>query len=369
MGDYKEYLSSIYFNPANPAAFSSVDKLYRYARKDGKFVLSRNKIRNWLLSNESYAVHREERSRFKRRRVIAPYKDYQFDGDTADMSFYSSHNGGYKYFLLLIDIFSRYVWTVALKSKLGQETVKALQSVFSGGRKPAHLRTDKGTEFLNRYVEKYLKEAGIKHFETHNQTKSNYSERAIKTIKGRLAKYMTYKQSHKWVDILQDVTKSYNNTYHRSIKQSPASIGDKDEVYQWKLQYDTLPKPKRVRLSSPSSRYKFKLGEEVRISFLRRTFQKQHDERWSREIYTVIGRSMSSGIPQYTLQDYSVDTIKGKFYQSQLLKAYPPETFLIESVIERRVRAGKKEVLVKWKGWDKRYNSWINNSELKDYSP
>ena len=33
MGDYKEYLASVYFNPASPAAFASVDKLYRYVRK------------------------------------------------------------------------------------------------------------------------------------------------------------------------------------------------------------------------------------------------------------------------------------------------------------------------------------------------
>ena len=82
MGDYKEYLSSLYFNPASPAAFASLDKLYRYVRKDGKFVLGKPKIRKWLLSQESYAVHREDRSRFKRRRVIAPYKDYQFDRPT-----------------------------------------------------------------------------------------------------------------------------------------------------------------------------------------------------------------------------------------------------------------------------------------------
>ena len=367
MGDYKDYLASVYFNPASPAAFASVDKLYRHVRKDGKFVLGKQKIRKWLLSQESYAVHREDRSRFKRRRVIAPYKDYQFDGDTADMSFYVRQNDGYKYFALFIDIFTRYVWTVPLKTKTGQEMVRALKTVFNTGRKCQQLRMDKGTEFLNRYVEKYLKEVGVKHFETQNQPKSSYAERAIRTLKGRLTRYMTYKQTHRWIDAIKGATSSYNNTYHRGIKQSPASVRDADEVYQWKLQYDT-PREK-ARDKKPYAKYKFKVGEEVRVSFLRRAFQKQHDERWSREMFSITERSMKNGIPQYTLQDYSGTVIKGKFYQSQLLKAYHGDTFLIERVIGRRKRSGREEVLVKWKGWDKRYNSWVSVEKLEDYRP
>ena len=291
-----------------------------------------NKIRKWLLSQESFAVHKEERSRFKRRRVIAPYRDNQFDGDTADMSFYTSQNHGFKYFLLLIGIFTRYVWTVALKTKTRLEMVKALKTVFKKSCICKQLRADKGTEYLNKPVQKYLKEIGVKHFETQNEPKSSYAERAIKTVKGRLARYMTYKQTHTGVDALDRITNSYNHTYHRSIKQTPASIGVKDEVHQWKLQYDSLPKAPKARGSqTPYIKYRFKVGEEVRISFLCRAFQKQHDERWSREMFTIIGRSLENGIPQYILQDYSGEKIKGKFYQNQLAKAYPPESFSLKA--------------------------------------
>ncbi|MFI0416594.1 MAG: chromo domain-containing protein, partial [Candidatus Thiodiazotropha sp.] len=183
----------------------------------------------------------------------------------------------------------------------------------------------------------------------------------------RLTRYMTHKQTHKWVDVLGEITRSYNNTYHRSIKQTPGSIKDKDEEFQWSLQYDTLPEKPRDKTTY--ARYKFKIGDEVRVSFLRKNFQKQHDERWSRETYTVINRSMNNGIPQYTLRDYSGTDIKGKFYQNQLLKAFPSETFLIERVISRRRRGGLEEVLVKWKGWDKQYNTWLKATDLEDYKP
>ena len=65
------------------------------------YVLGKAKIEKWLLEQESYAVHREERSKFKRRRVKVPYKGYQLDADTADMSFYQSSNGDINILLYL----------------------------------------------------------------------------------------------------------------------------------------------------------------------------------------------------------------------------------------------------------------------------
>lgn len=48
MASWENNLKNIYYNPENPAIFSGPDKLYRFARKDGKFVISKNKIWKWL---------------------------------------------------------------------------------------------------------------------------------------------------------------------------------------------------------------------------------------------------------------------------------------------------------------------------------
>lgn len=46
---------------------------------------------------------------------------------------------------------------------------------------------------------------------------------------------MTYKQSHRGVNELNDITKSYNNTYHRSIKKTPESVTNDDRYNFWNL--------------------------------------------------------------------------------------------------------------------------------------
>lgn len=92
---YEEYLASIYYDITHAGTYGGVEKLYRAVRKDGEFVLGRRKIRNWLVKHEDYAVHRETRSKFKCRRMVAPFVDYQCEMDTANMAYYKRHNEGY----------------------------------------------------------------------------------------------------------------------------------------------------------------------------------------------------------------------------------------------------------------------------------
>ena len=73
--------------------------------------------------------------------------------DLMDMVSLSEHNGGVRYVLVAIDVFSRYTWLRPLKSKQGNEVVKAFASIFAEGRKPHKIRTDKGTEFTSRLTQ------------------------------------------------------------------------------------------------------------------------------------------------------------------------------------------------------------------------
>ena len=94
---YQDYHKSIYYDPNHPAADGGVEKLYNAVRKDGKFVLSRNRIEKWLVKQQDYAVHKEEKTKFLRRRMVAPFVDYQWAVDTADMRRYEHQK--YKYWI------------------------------------------------------------------------------------------------------------------------------------------------------------------------------------------------------------------------------------------------------------------------------
>ena len=74
---------------------------------------------------------------------------------------------------------------------------------------------------------------------------------------------------------------------------------------------------------------------------------------------------MKEGIPQYKLKDYSGEIITGTFDQNQLNKAYEQDVYFIDNIIKSRKKAGKKEHLVRWKGWGPKYDSWISEADMQ----
>lgn len=128
--------------------------------------------------------------------------------ELCDVQHLSEANDGYKYLLTVIDCFSRKAFAVPLKNKSGGEVKRALEKVFLEG---VRFQTDKGLEFRNRQVLGLLKKHGIKYFNSENpEIKCSLVERFNSTLKTRMYKYFTYKNTHRYIDILDDLLSAYN---------------------------------------------------------------------------------------------------------------------------------------------------------------
>ena len=358
-----EYLTSIYYDPKHPGSYAGPSKLHRVTKDAGKKI-TLNQIREWLKGQETYTLHRRVRRKFPRNKVIVDGIDDQWDVDLMDVTNLSKYNDGVRFVLVAIDIFSRYTWLRPLKSKQGHKVVEAFQSIFAEGRKPSKIRTDKGTEFTNHLVQKYLKEEDVIHFVTHNEVKANYAERVIKTLKGRIFKYFTKKQTYQYMDHLQDFVTSYNHTYHRSIKMKPVDVSRENESALWTMQYEPYRKKKN---KEKNPRFKFAVGDTVRISHLRSTFTREYEEKWTEEIFIVVKRYGREGLPIYKLMDYLNETVQGTFYEQELQAVKEPETYKIEKILKTKKVKGKKQHLVRWVGWASKYDSWIDGDALESY--
>ena len=126
------------------------------------------------------------RRRFKCRCVVVGGPNQQWQADLVDMSRLKKVNDGTTFILTVIDVFSKLAWCVPLKNKSAASLVTAFTQLLSNGA-PNTLQTDKGTEFLNRSLQKLLKEHGVHHFATHNEeTKASIVERFNRTLKTRM---------------------------------------------------------------------------------------------------------------------------------------------------------------------------------------
>ena len=157
--------------------------------------------------------------------------------------------------------FRNFSWVVPLKNKTGESLVNGFQSILDLGRSPEKLQTDKGTEFLNRNFQSFLKESNIYFLTTNSQLKASVVEHFNRTLKTRMWRYFTAKNTLVYIDILQDIVHGYDNSYHRSIGQSPGQVRRKLYGNSW---------TKRIR------ELKFKLGDQVHISKSRRTLSSNH---------------------------------------------------------------------------------------------
>jgi hypothetical protein len=363
----KRILKRAYFDPSHAGGYSSPLKLHKALDKR----ISLNKIRKFLKEQESYTVLQQAKRQFKRLKVVSPFMNYLWDLDTANMTFYvknelkSYHkkNRGFKHFLVAIDVFSKFLYTAPLRT-LKADEMKVVLTQILANKKPDFIRTDRGSEFSNKQVKTLLRRSNIQHILTLNDTKANYAERVIRTIKDKIGRYLEHKETHEWVSILPEITSNYNHTYHRTIKKAPADVRKADEIAIWKSVYENIARPKRRLLRPPKQGplYKFDIGDYVRLVSYKGPFDKNaFSHKWTTELHVIVDREIRQGIDSYKIVDYSRDEILGYFYERELQKVYLDEApyFKIEKVLRERRKRGVTEYFVKFKNWPDKYNSWV----------
>ena len=88
--------------------------------------------------------------------------------DLVEMQQFSKWNKGYRYLLMVLDVFSKYGWITPLKEKKGETVAEASKLIFKEGRKPQYLWTDKGKEYYNKNLKELLKKHNITLYSTEN---------------------------------------------------------------------------------------------------------------------------------------------------------------------------------------------------------
>jgi hypothetical protein len=109
------------------------------------------------------------------------------------------------------------VFTYPLKQKSASEVIKALKEIFSMGRRPKVLRTDKGSEFKNKWVKAFLKKENVHAIYAENETKSSLAEWSIQNLENRMQRMFNQNHSYEFLEQLPAITKSINDTPSRPL--------------------------------------------------------------------------------------------------------------------------------------------------------
>lgn len=298
-------------------------------------------------------LHKPARINYERRKVVIKGLNELFQADLVEMIPHAKFNKNYRYILIVIDVFSKYVWALPVKTKTGEEITRAMEKILiTDNRIPINLQTDMGKEFYNKNFQALMKKYNINHYSTYSNMKSSIVERVNRTLKSIMYKEFSINGSFRWYDLLHKIIKKYNNTRHRVIGMKPVDVNKSNEKMLLKSVYN-------YSTVTFSQLPKFKINDHVRISKRRGVFDKGYTPNWSNEIFTISKIKYTDPIT-YLLSDAQSQPIKGCFYTEELQKVKHSDVYLVEKILKKK---GDK-VFVKWLGFDSSQNSWISKNNI-----
>ena len=256
------------------------------------------KLADFLRQYDVHSKHRRiVKKKFPRRHIIVHFPFQIFMGDLIEYqsNAYKYANSGYKFILVLIDVFTKKAYARPVKRKNKFDVSNALESILNNLEHfPNTLITDEGLEFYNKNVEKVLDKYAIHHYSIKTKMKASVVERFIRTLKSRLEKYFVKNNTKKWTDVLPQLIKNYNNTPHRSIGMSPNQVTDNNADKVFKKMFPDIHLEAKPRLH---------IGDIVRKLKEKTIFDKGYKQTWSEDLYQIIQVKQSAGRVWYIIAD------------------------------------------------------------------
>ena len=215
--------------------------------------------------------------------------------DILDLKDYGPENNrGYRFFLVIIDNFSKIGWTVQLKNKNAQTTKDSFENIIkSSKRSPNLLKGDRDRGFYNKIFQDFLNENNIKLYSRNSSYAGVFAERFNRTIRDLLKKIVFEQGDAYWIDVLPKRTKKYKNRIHSSTRLTTIQASlKKNEGFVYKNLLDKLRKIKP----------KFQINDLVRTATLKETFSEGDTTIWSYNYYNIT-KIVNDTIPTYHIDN------------------------------------------------------------------
>ena len=368
-----------------PGSFSSPGYFYKGLKssdKTGKKTF--DQVQTILKKNINFQTSRVLRKNFPRRRDLAFYFSERMEADLGDIGperfvdIRTRQEKG-RYFVILIDLFSRKIWARGLKNKTGEEVLSAIKTIFEGFKPPYTfpqvLETDQGLEFANKKLRGYLGKNKVTLKLAVGANKARSVERAIRSFKKVLIPYLETKPDLSWETAINDVSNNLGQRFQRSI-----GMPTDDVPRHWKeLQARNLKlrptrpflpylreqieidKGKVVREGSQS----FAVGDKVVVPFKKKVLDKESDRQFTYQVMKIVAILTEEKPYLYQLEDGKGDKLKRFYYAQELRKVDEPEYYPVSGILETKTEGRRKFVLVSWLDHGSKFNEWIPASYFK----
>ena len=298
------------------------DKLFFILRrKYGDKAPTQKAINDWLINQKPHQLHRRQ---FKSQ-TITPIRNVRvpnqlWQADLVDMT--SKPDGGYKWILTVVDVFSKYGWARAMRNKEKQTVAVAMADILKS-QKPRLLQTDNGSEFISGPFQTLLRKFQVKHITglAGRAFSQGNIERWNGTLKSVIGRLWTSRKQKKWVSDLPQIVDNYNKNIHASTGIPPADVNreNKEQLTEMNRANDKRITESNTEHADP----RMKTGDEVRLKVMKGAIDSSTlKPNWSRGVYKIakVRAGEGSKAPTFRVRDDDGDLLKDTYTATDLLK-------------------------------------------------
>ena len=277
----EQFLKTVWQNNLYPAKA----KLLKLAKEQRPEVIAKE-VNDFLDAQMSYQLLKESKNLKKNFGSITAFRINEiWQIDIYDLSRYETSNKGYKYCFAVVDVFTRFAFIIALKNKDIVSTTKALKEIINYNKSsPNLIISDNDSSFLGEMFQRLLTDQNIHH--SPNAIGDHHALGIIDNFAKRIKRILTAQfletKKKNWIDNIQKIVKTYNNSPHSSLGGfTPVeAMSDEPNINQY-LFLVNLMKSQQNKTASDLS-----IGDKVRLR-IGNQFQKGTDPRYSGKIHTV----------------------------------------------------------------------------------
>jgi hypothetical protein len=271
MSSKDEIISKIYYDEAG---YGSIKQTYTEAKQKDKSI-TLDDVKKWMHKALEQKKQLRGYNSFVAQR---PKQEYQMD-----LFFISKKdfpNEEYIGGLLIVDIFTKFINIVPIKTKKIPEILEAIKTIINKMGKPESMYTDnEGAWSAGTEIDKYFKANKINHLITLSH--AAFAERSIRTIKDEIYKRAKPPSDTNWSSLLFQILLKYNHKQvHTTTGYTPADAEKATNHLNVKLNIEMKTNKTRVYPD-------IEIGDYVRIHKSKDKLDKEHISTWSDKRYKV----------------------------------------------------------------------------------
>lgn len=316
----------------------------------------------FLFSQDTYTSTRQVVRKFNRRKYIVSQINKSFQADVMFLDCIldkkvSSYNDNVTALLVIVDMLSKFTYVYTLKNKNANSVASKLKSfLVKMGKTGSYVKdimTDMGSEFYNKTVEELFKTFNVNHYSSLNyDIKAGVAERKIRQIRSKIMRYITSSEQLNYVDKLDDIVQSINDTKNRTTGLAPSEITEWHTPYLFNILH-------RENTKFPQ-KSKYSLNQLVKITRPYKTFEKESNNyKFASEIFSI---SKIQKNPPYTyiLEDLDKNPILGSFYDKEL----QPVTISTKKHPFKIIKSEGNNIFIHFTSYPKTLDRWVHRKSI-----